>query len=118
MDIKITPFTITAVATKLSVTITGVSLDGESAFIYYRLLKEDGTVAEQGNKTIPVEALGLIAMKNPPIEMLNQMLAGWGLNAEEVVPPVIMPPAGPMPMPIEPVEPEQTETEQTEETED
>lgn len=78
MILNIEPFELTTTCTTME--IDYLPENGDGTFdVKYKLLREDGYVAEQGNKTLPKAALALFA--NPDINGINQMLAAWGITA-------------------------------------
>jgi hypothetical protein len=83
MLFSIQPLTITVSANQLFVDVVGTFQ--ATAKIYYRLIKPDGSSAEEGNKEIPLEALALLAQNPMNIEQLNQLLSQWNITAIEKI---------------------------------
>lgn len=83
MTFNIQPLQITQTAVQLNFNI--ISVDDQTATIYYELKREDGKMAELGNKIIPIQALQVLGQVPISLEALNQVLAGFGVTATEQI---------------------------------
>jgi hypothetical protein len=78
MKLNIEDFIIESICKTLEFRI--ISSTEENFGIYYVLKKQDGSIAEEGNKTLPINLIGLFS---PPynIPFINQVLSTWGIVA-------------------------------------
>jgi hypothetical protein len=82
MKLNIEDFKIELICKTLEFKIIGSTTD--TFEVYYILRKEDGSIAEEGNKTLPINLIGLFS---PPynIPTINQILSTWGVVATSAV---------------------------------
>lgn len=79
MILNIEEYNLTLTCTTLEIQNIG-NRTKDTFEVFYALKRADGYVAEQGNKTLPIQALPLFV---PPYNMpgINQMLSQWGITA-------------------------------------
>jgi hypothetical protein len=84
ITIDLVPKEVVSVQTKLHYNIIGIDSDGQSFNVHYRLTEDDGWLIDEGNKTLPIEALAVITSGTTDITALNTILAGFGIQAQEL----------------------------------
>jgi hypothetical protein len=83
VKIKLVPKEVTLTQSRLEYNIIGMSQDNQSFTVYYRLTEDDGWLITEGNQQLPIQALSAIASGTLDIEALNQVIAGFGIQALE-----------------------------------
>ena len=79
ITLKLVPKVIPILQTRLHYNIIGVT--DTTAGVYYRLTEDDGWLIQEGNESIPIGTLAVLASGN--IQAINQVLAGFNIQALE-----------------------------------
>jgi hypothetical protein len=79
--VKLVPKKVEVIQSVLQYNVIGIASDGQSFQVHYILSDSEGWKIEEGNKTLPIQALSSISSGVADIPAMNQVLAAFGIEA-------------------------------------